>query len=132
MIFTDLSTIALVLAGIALIFALAAMDVARKSLLRARESEKWLMENAESSVTRAHLAKMSGEITDLVDSYEALLKNHNRLRSRISMRENREKKKAPENGAERDPDTVDWVDEGGKAAYKAKLRREAKASGLLR
>lgn len=37
------------------------------------------------------IAELTGDVAVLTDSFDALLKSHNTLRSRVSMRENREK-----------------------------------------
>lgn len=101
-----------------LIVALIAIINARSARNYASAWAKWATDNAESSV----VAQLSGEMTDLTDSYNALLKSHKRLRSRITMRENREKKKLDD-----EPDD-DLSSERDKRA----LRLKARAAGLLK
>ena len=77
------------------------------------------------SVSLAKLAEVESTLTELSDSYEALLASHRKLRSRITMRANREKRA---NGAESD-DGSPPADEAGRAAYKNALRDAARKKG---
>ena len=76
----------------------------------------------QSSVSLRRIADVESTLTELTDSYDALLTSHKKLRSRISMRENRERGKQP----------VDSTTEAGRLALKDELRDKAKAKGLLR
>ena len=78
------------------------------------------------AVTLRRMAEVEATLTELLDSYDALLTSHKKLRARIGMRAGREKRT---NGAS--PDTVP-SDEAGRAAYKSQLRADAKQRGLLR
>lgn len=55
------------------------------------------------SISLKEIAILSGEVTDLKDAYASLLAQHKRLRSRIGMRENRDRKV---NGAGDLPDSL--------------------------
>jgi hypothetical protein len=115
-------------------FALFALFVAVRNALRMQKALDSLRgyaneiytyaRKASESAPRREMAELQGELTDLADSYAALLKSHKRLRSRIGMREVREKKA---NGA----DEPDLSDPAQRAVYKQNFRRDAKAKGLL-
>ena len=64
-------------------------------------------------------------LTELTDSYDALLESHKKLRSRIGMRKTREDQKTPPNGAAPNPQT----DPDG---YKRAMRLELRAKGILK
>lgn len=52
----------------------------------------WVRKVSEMRDPTTKIAELSAELTELTDSYAALLKSHKKLRSRITMRENREKR----------------------------------------
>lgn len=72
-------------------------------------------------VGRAKIAEIEASLTELSDSYDALLSSQKRLRARIGMRAVRERR-----GSENDEASVMSGDD------KVKLRMQAKKSGLLR
>ena len=77
------------------------------------------------SVSLARIAEVEATLTELSDAYSALLASHKKLRSRITMRENRAK---AANGADTDlPDSRTDPD-GWKRAMRLQLRKE----GVLR
>lgn len=93
---------------------------ARRAQSYAANCENWMRRVAEMRDPTAKIAELSGEMTELADSYSALLKSHRKLRSRISMRENREK-----GGADPASDLSSERD-------KRQLRLAAKSAGLLK
>lgn len=108
--------------------------VAVYALWRQFLSEKWVHDQVQDmekrnarSVSLRKMSEVEIALTELTDSYEALLKSHKKLRSRMSMRANREDKRAT-NGFDTDAPPADDV---GKAAYKAKFRAEMKRKGLI-
>lgn len=124
MLSTELSTI---LAGISGIFATAAAifsaiswRIARKSRQDAGALAGWVHENSKSSVTLKRLTELETELTELTDSYDALMKSHRKLRSRIGMRENRARG-ASQDDEEPIQSTTD----------KRQLRLAAKKAGFL-
>ena len=98
----------------AVIVGFAALIIARSAASYARAVEKYLRAKAPKS----EIAALHAELTELTDSYGALLKSHKRLRSRITMRETREK------GRDNDPE-----DELGSIVDKRQLRLAAKGPG---
>lgn len=72
-----------------------------------------------SQPSMRQLAQLSAEITELTDSYSALLKSHEKLRSRIGMRELREKRAAGPSPPEVDSSTLSG------AVSRDELRRRA-------
>lgn len=128
MLSTDLPTVFLSGAVIAGLF------LSLYALRRQFLSEKWchsLLEDMETrnarSVSLKKMAEVEIALTELTDSYDALLKSHKKLRSRIGMRANRQVKSEP-NGFDNDAPPAD---DAGKAAYKAKFRAEMKRKGLI-
>ena len=86
----------------------------------------WVKTENKASVSLRRMAEVEATLTDLLDSYQNLLESHKKLRSRIGMRELRDKK------AEAATETPDLLDEGSKSAYKSELRKQLRASGRLR
>lgn len=112
---------ALIVAILPVCLALAAILIARSARTYARSCTSWLEKFAAQREPKSEIAKLSAELTELTDSYNALLKSHKKLRSRISMRENRERKAGDSVG-----------DELGSETDKKALRIAAKQSGLLK
>ena len=77
------------------------------------------------SVTMARMAEVEVALTDLTDAYDALLASHKKLRSRIGMRNVREKRQNGDNLGEPDART----DPDG---YKRAMRLKLRESGALR
>lgn len=99
---------------------IAAVLIARSARNYAASCVDWLKESRKTSPEHAKIAQMSAELTELTDAYDALLKSHRTLRSRITMRENREKKR--DNEPEGSLESTD----------KKALRIAAKSAGLLK
>lgn len=101
-------------------FAAFAWRIAWKSRQDAGALAGWVHQNSKSSVTLKRLTELETELTELTDSYTALLKSHQKLRSRIGMRENRAR------GASQDDD-----EPVQSTRDKRKLRLAAKKAGFL-
>lgn len=93
---------------------------ARSARLYAANCEVWVQKVAKMRDPTAKIAELSAELTELSDSYAALLKSQKKLRARITMRQNREK-----TGTDADGDLSSETD-------KSKLRLAAKSAGLLK
>lgn len=123
MLSTELSTILAagfgILATAAAVFSALAWRIARKSRDDAAALAGWTHENAKSSVTLKRLTELETELTELTDSYAALMKSHKKLRARIGMRLNRQ------NGRAEDQEGVQ------SSTDKAQLRLYAKKHGFL-
>jgi len=72
---------------------------------------------------RREVARLAAEVAEMADAHAALMKSHSKLRSRIGMRENRERK--------RDAASSEVVTEGLSSTDKTQLRLAAKAQNLL-
>lgn len=121
---TELSTVwalfAVAISGAAALFAALSWRISRKSRDDAATLAGWVHENNKASVSLARLTELETELTELTDSYSALMKSHRKLRSRIGMRENRERGR--DNGSD---DTIESTRDKGK------LRLAAKKAGFL-
>lgn len=130
MLSTDLSTVALIsaviVAGLSLTLAILCWVNARHARLYAANCGVWVEKVGKMRDPTAAVAELSAELTELRDSYSALLTSHKKLRSRIGMRENRAK---GSNGVL--SGDVPMTD-SEKSAYKAALRNDLRARGLLR
>lgn len=110
--------LAVLLASVALIGAAVALFYARKCAFYSHQIAKFTSERA----PRRRIAEISGEMSDLRDAYDSLLQSHKKLRSRITMRQNRAKK---ENGAQ---DSLDL----STSVEKDRLRLACRERGLLK
>jgi len=123
MLSTDLSTFAvicaLICAGLSVILSVLCWINARSARSHAAECYEWVQKVAAMRDPSAKLAELSTELTEMTDAYAALLKSHKKLRSRITMRENREKN----NGGGGDL---------GAVSDKRALRLAAKNAGYLK
>jgi len=88
----------------------------------------WVNENNLEALSSSKIAECERSLTELWDSHQSLLASHKRLRSKYGMRDLRERKK---NGQDEETEEM-FPDDDKKAAYKAKLRNECRAKGLLR
>lgn len=79
-----------------------------------------------TNVTMERFVHVETSLTELLDSYQALLTSHKKLRSRIGMREHRV------NGKADDLPAAAPADESGRAQYKHALRDKAKRNGWLK
>jgi len=93
--------------------------------LYAREAVEFVQLQNKRSVSLRRLAEVETTLTELLDAYESLLQSHKKLRSRIGMRNLRDKRG---NGV--DSESVP-ADESAKAAYKSKLRAKLQSEGRL-
>ena len=110
-----------ILAGSALIFALVAAVLAYIAARHAQLSAHYVAENNK----RTKLVRFEAELTGLVDDVSAIRESMHKLRSRIGMRELRERKK----GA---PDAPQYDDSpAGRDAERADLEKELAESGRL-
>ena len=110
-----------ILGFVALISSLLAFSTAMKAVTYARQSVDYVTSQNAADVSLAKLAEIETAITELTDSYSALLTSHKKLRSRIGMREVRERRK---NGQ----DELDLA----VTTDKNQLRQELRAKGLLK
>ena len=112
---------AIFLAGASFLVSAVALYLAMQSVKYARASWKYAQNVAQGKLDRAKMAEIDTSLTELTDAYDALLKSHKKLRSRIGMRENRQTSNGQTNltglSDERDKD---------------KLRLQCRASGLLK
>lgn len=124
MLSTDLSTGALIFAVSCAVLSVALGLLcwvnARHARLYAANCEVWVQKVAKMRDPTAAVAALSSEMTELQDSYQSLLKSHKKLRSRIGMREVREKA-----GSDPGSDLSSETD-------KRQLRLAVKAAGLLK
>ena len=90
-----------------------------------RDAVAFVQNQNKNAVSLRRLAEVEATLTELLDSYDALLMSHKKLRARISMRSAREKH----------VDNVNLgappADEAGKAAYKEQLRQRLRKEGRL-
>jgi len=85
----------------------------------------WLfMRRARKNAVRPRvIAELASSLTELQDAYEALLASHKKLRSRISMRDLREKRS---NGSDMPDSTTD------PAGWKRQMRLQLRKDGVLK
>lgn len=120
---TDLSTgaviCAVIVAALSLTLAVLCWINARSARSHAAECYQWVKKVGQMRDPTAKIAELSAEVTEMADAYDALLKSHRKLRSRIGMRENRAAKS-------------DKASDLGAISDKRELRLAAKNAGLLR
>jgi hypothetical protein len=118
----------LLFATVALIFALASALAAfwawKRAIAAAKYAEDcahWVNENNK----RAKIVRLEAELTQLFDSVASVRESMHKIRSRLAMRERREKEK---NGQDRSefPNTAE-----GRDAERAALEKELAESGRL-
>lgn len=90
-----------------------------------REAVEWVQLQNKNAVSLRRMAEVESTLTDLTEAYSTLLEGHKKLRSRIGMRELRDRK---ENEADLAPGAAD----SDRLAFKNQLRLAAKSKGLLR
>ena len=102
-----------------------------RSRVFAEEAVQWIQDNNEHSMSLRELGTLNSELTELKDSYMSLLASHKKLRSRIGMRELRERRKNGEEDPkpEHDENQIDAFEpdpqkdpEAWKRYMRAKLR----------
>ena len=122
MLSTDSALLLVAILGfVALISSLIAFSLAMKAVTYGRQAIEYVASQNAADVSLAKLAEIETAITELTDSYAALLTSHKKLRSRIGMREVRERRK---NGQ----DELDL----SVTTDKNQLRQELRAKGLLK
>lgn len=119
MLSTDLSTGLVVLAVLLCVFSVACFVWAVKLANYCRDTARWVEKNNSKSSSLRQIAELEAAMTELLDSHQSLLDSHKKLRSRIGMRELRERRASEEQ-------TTD-LSSGDKRA----LRLAAKQSGLI-
>lgn len=94
MLFIDLLTISLIFLG----YVGVAWALRKQYLLEHKVSNalRYVTEENKRSVSLRKMAEVESSLTDLTDAYDALMASHKKLRSRIGMRELREKRKDDE------------------------------------
>lgn len=110
-----------ILAGLALIFALMAALYAGNAAADAAAAANWVADNNK----RTKIARFEAELTGLVDDVSAIRESMHKLRSRIGMRELRERKKGAPDAAQFDKSPE------GRDAERAALEKELSDKGML-
>lgn len=111
-----------ILSGLVLVFCIACVVWMGKMQLYIQNAVRILNNQNKNSVSLRRIAEVEATLTELLDSYDSLLTSHKKLRSRIGMREYRERKA---NGAE----STDTGGEDERAATKEALRIKARQQG---
>lgn len=124
MLSTDLALLVIGLIAVCVVWVAISQVNLRKDLETAID---FVRNHNAKSLSLRKIAEVEVALTELTDSYDALLSSHRKLRSRIGMREVREKRK---NGDDRENE-VDLTDEAQKAAYKARMRADLRKRGML-
>lgn len=86
MLTTELSTI---LAALAVLFAAVSWWYAYRCWDFCRDTEEFIKLQNKRSLSLSKLTEIETQITELTDSYDALMTSHKKLRARIGMRANR-------------------------------------------
>jgi len=129
MVIHSLSTILpFILIALALTASVFAVVLSVRAVRFSNSCASWVAENNLKAFSGSKTAELENSLTELWDSHASLLASHKRLRSKYGMRDLRERKA---NGPDDQPQ-LDLGDEAEKAAYKSRLRLEAKKHGLLR
>lgn len=126
MLSTELSTFFLISSVLLLAFCVAIYWWVLKLARYCRDAVAFVQNQNKNAVSLRRIAELEAVATELLDSYNALLESHRKLRSRIGMRITRENRK--ENGLESETPPPD---EAGRAGYKAKLREKLRKDGRL-
>jgi len=116
---TALSTGSVIFSALACFFCAFAWRAARKSAQYASDCALYVGESNKKSVSLLRIAEISADLTELQDSYNALLKSHKKLRARIGMREVQKARNAAQL-------------ELGSLTDKQALREAARDKGILR
>ena len=86
MLSTELSTVAAILGAT---LSVVAVFYARHAWYFCKDTEEFIKLQNKRSLSLSKLAEIETQLTELTDSYDALLTSHKKLRSRIGMRANR-------------------------------------------
>ena len=114
---TDLSPFFVGFLAIFVIFAIGCCYYVMKLGAYCRDAVEYVVNSNKKALTLRRMAEVEATLTELTDSYQALLDSHKKLRSRIGMRAVRENR---ENGV----DSSTTID-------KTQLRHTAKQKGLI-
>lgn len=126
MLSTDLSPILVGFVALVTVFACFCCFYVMRLGAYCRNAVEYVTNQNKNAVSLRKMAEVEATLTDLTDSYEAILSSHKKLRSRIGMRKVREERA---NGHDLDPSAQADAD---KAATKRRLRLEMKQKGILR
>lgn len=123
MLSTDLSTIALALAGVAFVMSVISAIAAARALSFAQDAVTWVQTNNADSISLRQMAEVQTQLTELLDAHQTLYDSHKKLRSRIGMREMREKRRSESGDGKVPGDVPDpqTDPEGWKRAMRIKL-----------
>lgn len=105
----------LVVCALSLCVSLAALWIAVRAA-------QYTHENTAAKISRSRIAELQSAVTELHDSYSALLDSHKKLRSRIGMRQLRERKQVDEPPIH--DDVPDYRTDP--AGYKREMRKKLK------
>ncbi len=92
-----------------------------------REAVEFVQAQNKNAVSLRRIAEVEATLTELLDSYDALLRSHKKLRARIGMRIGRQEKANGVDSDSKEPPT----DEATRAAYKSRLREKLRKEGRL-
>ena len=111
-------------AAVALLVSCVCMWVTGRGYAWSRAAVRWVQEDNADSVSLKILTDLQAQMTELVDSHESLLASHKTLRSRVGMREAREKGRSQAGNSKTPVDLPDPQSdpEGWKRAMRARLR----------
>lgn len=98
MLSTELSTI----------FVLAALALSLIALYISIAAVRFVRYNSSESLSLSKMAKVEASLTELTDSYDALLTSHKKLRSRIGMRKHRGNGEAKDDEPDSRTDPAAW------------------------
>lgn len=124
---TELSTILVFSCGLVVIFALFMYVWMVRLAQYCRSAIEFVQNQNAKSLSLRRLAELDAAVTELTDSYQAILASNKKLRARIGMRAVRKRR----NDAEIELDSTAPSDEAERARYKAALRNKLKANGRL-
>jgi len=121
MLSNELSTAVAVFSALCVALALVGFVWMRKLAVYCRDAVEFVHAQNKNSISLRRMAEVEATLTELTDSYHALLDSHKKLRSRIGMRIVREEAHdAPGNGV----DAATTTD-------KDALRKQLRAAGRL-
>lgn len=122
---TELSTAVVVLCISTLCFCVAITAWIMKISRYCHEVMDWVQVHNAKSLSLSRIAELEASHTELLDAHHATAESLRKLRARITMRQNREKRA---NGAESDTGPPP-ADEGERSRYKKQLRDAARKQG---
>lgn len=124
MLSTELSTGLALFCLLVVAFCVYTYHFMHKLTIYCREAVEFVQMQNKNAVSLRRVADLETTLTDLLDAYHTLLAGHKKLRSRIGMRELRDKREnAVDSGTETDAERL---------FLKKQLRLDLKSKGLLR